>query len=61
MFKTFLTVYQTDSPMVPFLYGNLYRLLRDTFLNIIRPAAINNCETILMFGEFNFYKNVNYF
>ena len=45
MFKPFLTAYQTDCPMIPFLYGDLFKFLENIFAIIIKPDIMNKCET----------------
>ena len=47
MFKAFLTTYQTDRPMIPFLYGDLLKLFKNLFSIIIRPDIMSKCETAL--------------
>ena len=51
MFKPFLIAYQTDRPMIPFLYGDLFKLLKDIFSIIIKPDIMNKYETGLKLKE----------
>ena len=44
MFKPFLTACQTDCPIISFLYGDLFKLLRNILSIIIKPD-MNKCET----------------
>ena len=60
MFKPFLTAYQTDRPMVPFLYGDLFKLLKNIFSIIIEPDIMNKCETALKLKEIDLYSSANH-
>ena len=44
-FKPFLTAYQTDQPMTPFLYNDICTLLKNIFSVIVKPDVISKCET----------------
>ena len=56
LFKPFLTVYQTDKPMIPFLYEDLFKLLKSVFSIIVKPSLISNCETAYQLAEINLNK-----
>ena len=60
MFKPFLTAYQTDRPMIPFLYGDLFKLLKNIFSVIIKPDIMNKCETPLKMKERNLYSSAGH-
>ena len=60
MFKPFLTAYQTDHPVIPFLYGDLFKLLKSMFSIIIKPDIINKCETALKLKEIDLYSSANH-
>ena len=59
MFKSFLTAYQTDCPMIPFLYGDLFKLLKNIFSMIIKPDIMNTCEAALKLKEIYLYSSAN--
>ena len=42
----FLTRYQTDKPMVPFLSTDLYRLLRSIMARFIKPDVMQNVKSV---------------
>ena len=58
-FKPFLTAYQTDSPMVPFLYTDIFRLLKNVYSVIVKPDVIAKCGTAAQLKEIDFNKNEN--
>ena len=60
MFKPFLTAYQTDRPMIPFLYGDLFKLLKNIFSIIIKPDIMKKCETALKLKEVDLYSRANH-
>ena len=42
----FLTLYQTDKPMAPFISGDLYKLLKALMKTFVKPAVMkDSCET----------------
>ena len=57
MFKPFLTAYQTDNPMVPFMYDDLFRLFKNVLSVIIKPDIINNCDTASKLNDIDLYKS----
>ena len=59
MFKPFLTAYQTDHPVISFLYGDLFKLVKNIFSIIIKPD-INKCETALKLKEIDLYSSANH-
>ena len=60
MFKPFLPAYQTDRPMIPFLYGDLFKLLKNIFSIIIKPDIMNKCETALKLKEIDLYSSADH-
>ena len=60
MFKPFLTAYQTDRPMIPFLYGDLVKLLKNVFSVIIKPNIMNKCETALKLKEIDLFSSASH-
>ena len=58
MFEPLLTAYQTDHPMIPFLYGDWFKLLKNIFSIIIKPD-MNKCETALKLKEIDLYSSAN--
>ena len=60
MFKPFLTTYQTDRPMIPFLYGDLVKLLKNVFSVVIKPNIMNKCETALELKETDLFSSANH-
>ena len=43
--KPFLTKYQTDKPMVPYLYHDIVRIIRRLMQLIVKPEILNKCST----------------
>ena len=60
MFKPFLTAYQTDNPMVPFMYDDLFRLFKNVLSVIIKPDIMNNCDTASKLNDIDLYKSENH-
>ena len=58
--KPFLTTYQTDRPIIPFLCGDLFKLLKNIFSVIIKPDIMNKYETALKLKEIDLYCSANY-
>ena len=50
MFKPFVTAYQTDCSMIPFVFK---------LSIIIKPDIMNKCETELKLKETNLYSSAN--
>ena len=45
-FKPFLTSYQTDAPMIPYLYQDLKEVLLVLLSLIIKPTVIDSCKNL---------------
>ena len=45
--KPFLTKYQTDKPMVPYLYHDIVRIIRRLMQLIVKPEILDKCSTFL--------------
>ena len=45
-FQLFLVVYQTDNPMVPFLYQDLFKLTCKIMQLIVKPDLLRKCESV---------------
>ena len=45
-FQPFLTAYQTDAPMLPFLYGDLNELVLQLLTSIVKPCVLDNCKNV---------------
>ena len=58
-FKPLLTAYQTDSPMVPFLYTDIFRLLKNVYSVIVKPDVIAKCGTAAQLKEIDLNKKEN--
>ena len=46
--------------MIPFLYGDLFKLLKNIFSIIIKPDIMNKCETALKLKEIDLYSSTNH-
>ena len=46
--------------MIPFLCGDLFKLLKNIFSIIFKPDAMNKCETALKLREIDLYSSANY-
>ena len=46
--------------MIPFLYGDLFKLLKNTFSIIVEPDIMNKCETALKLKEIDLYSSANH-
>ncbi len=44
--EQFLTKYQTDEPMVPFLCGDLAEMVRKLMSRFIKPSVLDGCTTV---------------
>ena len=45
--KPFLTKYQTDKPMVPYLYHDIVRIIRRLMQLIVKSEILDKCSTFL--------------
>ena len=45
LFEPFLVMYQTDQPMIPYMYNDLQKLLRKLILLIVKPDLLLNCKS----------------
>ena len=46
--------------MIPFLYGDLSKLLKNIFSIMIKPDIMNKCETALKLKEIDLYSRANH-
>ena len=46
--------------MIPFLYGDLFKLLKNIFSIIIKPDIMNKYETALKLKEIDLYSSCNH-
>ena len=53
-FQPFLTLYQTDNPMITFLYDNLMKLV------IFKPDIVNPCTTVSAIRKIDFDNKDNF-
>lgn len=44
LMEPFLTRYQTDQPMIPFIYFNLKNLMLKLLEIVVKPATFENCK-----------------
>ena len=42
--EPFLVSFQTDSPMVPFLYGDLLKVVRSLMERFVKQNVLKNCK-----------------
>ena len=59
-FQPFLTLYQTDNPMVPFLYDDLMKLVKKIMLLIFKPDVVNPCTTVSAIRKIDFDNKDNF-
>lgn len=45
--QPYLLQYQTDKPMIPFMYDDLISLVRNTLTLIVKPSIISSCQSDL--------------
>ena len=43
--EPYLTTYQTDKPMLPFMYANLMELVRNLLKHFIESRVVENCRS----------------
>ena len=60
MFKAFLTAYQTDCPVILFLYGDLFKFLKNIFSIIMKPDVMIKYKTALKLKEIDLYSIDNH-
>ena len=58
-FKPFLTAYQADKPIVPFLCNDLFKLIKHVMSVIVKPDVINQCKTAPKLLEIDLSKMEN--
>ena len=59
-FQPFLTLYQTDNPMVPFLYDDLTKLVKKVMWLIFKPDVVNPCTTASAIRKIDFDTKDNF-
>ena len=57
MFNPFLTLYQTDQPMLPYLYDDLYCLLKNIYSVIIKPDTMEKYTTAYQLKQIDLDKD----
>ena len=45
LFELFLVMYQTDQPLISYMYNDLQKLLRKSVLLIVKPDLLQNCKS----------------
>ena len=45
LFEPFLVIYQTDQPMIPYMYNDLQKLFRKLILLIVKLDLLQNCKS----------------
>ena len=44
IFQLFLTKYQSDKPMIPFLYSDLFKLVKSVLCLVLKPDVVSPCS-----------------
>ena len=47
--QPFLTKYQSDKPMIPYLYSDILKLIKKLMQLIVKPDLLEKCESYLDF------------
>lgn len=58
-FKLFLTLYQAEQPMLSYLYGDLYSLLKNAYSTIVKLAVLAECATAYQIMKIDLKKGSN--
>ena len=53
-YKPFLTSYQSDAPLVPYMHNHLVDLIKDLMAMFVKPALVSGVTTLNNFREINF-------
>ena len=59
-FQPFLTLYETDNPMAPFLYDDLMKLVKKIMLLIFKPDVVNPCTAVSAIRKIHFDNKDNF-
>ena len=46
IFQPFLTKYQSDKPMISFLYSDLLKLVKSVLCLVLKPDVVNPCSSL---------------
>ena len=46
LIQPFLTCYQSDKPMIPFLHGYIFNFVSSLLQIVVKPDKLQECETI---------------
>ena len=46
LIQLFLTCYQSDKPMIPFLHDNLFNLVFSLLQIVVKPDKLHECKTM---------------
>ena len=46
LIQPFLTCYQSDKPMIPFLHGDIFNLVFSLLQIVVEPDKLQECETM---------------
>ena len=57
--KPFLIQYQSTKSMIPFLYKDLYQLLRDIVSKFIKPDVLEQCKNTSSLCDIDFKDTKN--
>ena len=52
-FRPFLTFYQSDKPLAPFLYGDLLKMIRDLMSLVFKDTSLDLVKSLADFRKFN--------
>ena len=59
LFKPFLTAYQTDWPVLQFMYGDLIDMVRNLLQLFMKPDVLNKCTSETALKELDLKKKDN--
>ena len=59
LFKPFLSLYQTDWPMIPYMYNDLVQLITNILQLIVKPHVIKICKSGSDFKKIDLFKKEN--
>ena len=58
-FEPYLTPYQTDQPMLPYMYDDILELIKNILSPFLKPSVIENCKISANLLKLDLMKNEN--
>ena len=60
IFQPFLTKYQSDKPMIPFLYSDLLKLVKSVLCLVLKLVVVNPCSSLTTLKKIDLTNKSNF-